>query len=112
MDRLFWGFSVVGLGLLAVFIGLVILIQKMNRLSKLTASGERNLPEPGAQAEPAETNTTAVEGISNEVLAAIAAAVAAVWNGKSSLVIRHVKRIHNAPAWNRAGREEQTYSRF
>jgi len=102
----------VELSLLVVFIGLIILILRINRLSTLTASNEGDQPEPGGQALPAEAKGTAEEGISNEVLVAITAAVAAVWKGKNGLVIRHVKRIHNAPAWNRAGREEQTYSRF
>ena len=54
----------------------------------------------------------APEGISADVIAAITAAIAAVWQGPSGFVVRHVKRVSNAPAWNRAGREEQTYSRF
>ena len=32
--------------------------------------------------------------------------------GEGKFVVRHIKRINNAPAWNRAGREEQIYSRF
>ena len=47
-----------------------------------------------------------------QVVAAITAAIAAVWQAPTGFVVRHVKRVSNAPAWNRAGREEQTYSRF
>ena len=46
------------------------------------------------------------------MIAAITAAIAAVWQAPTGFVVRHVKRVSNAPAWNRAGREEQTYSRF
>ena len=49
--------------------------------------------------------------VSLQVVAAISAALTMVMGGEK-FVVRHVKRIHNAPAWNRAGREEQTYSRF
>ena len=72
-----------------------------------------------AMSKPKETTISTIipqsnvpNGVSGEVLAAITAAVAAVWQSDSGFVVRHVKRIHNAPAWNRAGREEQTYSRF
>ena len=47
-----------------------------------------------------------------EVIAAITAAIAAVWESPNGFVVRHVKRISNAPAWKRAGRDEQTYSRY
>ena len=30
----------------------------------------------------------------------------------SGFVVRSIRRINNAPAWNRAGREEQVYSRM
>ena len=48
---------------------------------------------------------------SPEVVAAIAAALNVVM-GEGKFVVKHIRRIHNAPAWNRAGREEQIYSRF
>jgi len=51
------------------------------------------------------------EVVSADVVAAIAAAITVVMGGEK-FVVRHVKRVHNAPAWNRAGREEQIYSRF
>ena len=40
------------------------------------------------------------------------AAIAAVWESPNGFVVCHVKRISNAPAWKRAGRDEQTYSRY
>ena len=44
-------------------------------------------------------------------VAAIAAALNVIM-GEGKFVVKHIKRINNAPAWNRAGREEQVYSRF
>jgi hypothetical protein len=49
--------------------------------------------------------------VAPEVVAAIAAALNVVM-GEGKFIVRHVKRISNAPRWNRAGREEQIYSRF
>ena len=103
MEELLLGFSVIALGMLIVFVVLITLTRRINRLSKPAESDARKRPEPAWHA---------ADGISDEVLVVIAAAVAAVWKGENGLVIRHVKRIHNAPAWNRAGREEQAYSRF
>ena len=57
-------------------------------------------------------NFSAPGGVTPEVAAAITAAIASVWEGQNGFVVRHIRRIHNAPAWNRAGREEQIYNRF
>ena len=55
----------------------------------------------------------AVQTQTTEILiAAITAAIAAVWESPNGFVVRHVKRVSNAPAWKRAGRDEQTYSRY
>ncbi len=52
-------------------------------------------------------------------MAVITAAVAAMLSeekgapvDESGFVVRAVRRVSNAPAWNRAGREEQVYSRL
>ena len=48
-----------------------------------------------------------------QLIAVISAAVAAVTSEDGrSFVVRRVRRISNAPAWTKAGREEQIYSRF
>lgn len=126
MDRILFGLGVAALGMITVFVGLFILIAFISILSKCTAaaSKKKNDPQPG---EVKAVNGAEVPG---EVLAAITAAlamndqsapadvvaaIAAALNvimGEGNFVVRHVKRIHNAPAWNRAGREEQIYSRF
>lgn len=120
MENLIFGLGVMVIGLLVVFLGLIILIVFIKVLSFITdrTTGEKN-PEkakpiaPVVSAPPVAAPAPAVsEGVSAEVIAAITAAIAAVWQAPTGFVVRHVKRVNNAPAWNRAGREEQTYSRF
>ena len=114
MDKLLFGLNVALIGLLVVFAGLVILIGCI-KLIKLVG-GERT-PKAAktaateSVAEPA-VEIAAAEGVTPDVLAAITAAIAAVWEGDTGFVVRHVRRVHNAPAWNRAGREDQIYSRM
>lgn len=119
MDKLMFGLSVAAIGMVVVFVGLVILIFCIKAITKLAGAGSKK-PEKkkesvapvAAPAVPAVVPAAAPEGIPTDVIAAITAAIAAVWQGPSGFVVRHVKRVSNAPAWNRAGREEQTYSRF
>lgn len=120
MENLIFGLGVMVIGLLVVFLGLIILIVFIKVLSFITdrTTGEKK-PEKAKPAAPvvsappvADPAPAASEGVSAEVIAAITAAIAAVWQTPTGFVVRHVKRVSNAPAWNRAGREEQTYSRF
>ena len=127
MDRLFFGLGVSVLGIVTVFVGLIILIAFITILSKVTGSAaSKKKTDPNPVKEKAAANNE----IPGEVMAAITAALAAydetpspdvvaaiagalnVVMGDTKFVVRHVKRIYNAPAWNRAGREEQIYSRF
>ena len=60
---------------------------------------------------------TAEEEDKGELIAVIAAAVAAAMEASgeeepTGFVVRSIRRINNAPAWNLAGREEQVYSRM
>lgn len=111
------GLGVAVLGMLTVFAGLVILIAFISLLSKFTAKGNKkknNTPSgevKKVEEAPAAPAAAPVEGIPADVIAAITAALSVVM-GEGKFVVRHVKRISNAPAWNRAGREEQVYSRF
>ena len=126
MDKLFFGLGVAALGMITVFAGLVILIAFITILSKITAAAEgKKKTEPksgevkGSSDEvPADVMAAITAALaayddtpSPDVVAAIAAALNMVM-GEGKFVVRHVKRINNAPAWNRAGREEQIYSRF
>lgn len=116
MEKISFGLGVTGLGLLVVFAGLVILICFIKILTAATVATSRKKSAPKAQeSKPAAAPAAApvVEaGIPAEVVAAITAAIASVWEGEQGFVVRHVRRLNNAPVWNRAGREEQTYSRF
>ena len=123
MENLTFSFGVTLLGMITVFLGLVILIAFITALGKITSRAEKKktapVAAPAAAEKPAEpapaepvSQPQAEEGISPEVIAAITAAVAMVWQGETGFTVRHVKRIGNAPAWARAGREEQTYSRL
>lgn len=109
------GLSVAAIGMLVVFTGLVILIFCIKAITKLAGAGSKKPEKKKESVAPVAAPAVpaaAPEGISADVIAAITAAIAAVWQGPSGFVVRHVKRVSNAPAWNRAGREEQTYSRF
>jgi sodium pump decarboxylase gamma subunit len=128
MENIIFGLGVTALGMITVFAGLVILILFLKLLGALSGTGKKEKKKTPAKAEAAKTaNAQEVPGevlaaitaalamnneaASAEVVAAISAALTMVMGGEK-FVVRHVKRIHNAPAWNRAGREEQTYSRF
>ncbi len=118
MEQLLFGLSVTVIGMLVVFAGLVILIACIKGISVLAAKGRTKAPQAAAKAEAVKrveappAASPAAQGVPAEVLAAITAAIAAVWQGETGFVVRHVKRVHNAPAWNRAGRDDQIYSRF
>lgn len=111
--------GVAAMGLITVFAGLIILIVFIKLLSAFTSrmdskkknNGPVEKKEEPAPAMPAVPAPVVEEGIPADVIAAITAALAVVM-GEGRFVVRHVKRVHNAPAWNRAGREEQIYSRF
>ena len=126
MEKILFGLGVAALGLITVFAGLLILIIFIKILSSFTAGKSKKKTKPNANAVKSNANdqvpadvmaaiTAALAAYddtpSPEVVAAIAAALNVVM-GEGNFVVRHVKRISNAPRWNRAGREEQIYSRF
>ena len=121
MDRLLLGLSTTGVGMLVVFSGLVILIACIYIMTSITgrqreaAKKEMTLtPVPlpplrqkAVEAEEAEDDL--------QVIAAITAAIAAIWQdeGKDSgFVVRRVRRVQNSTARARAARDEQMYSHF
>lgn len=112
MQTLIFGLSVTLLGMVVVFVGLIILIVCVKGISLLSRTGEKKQKPVSIDAPALAAPAPTAEGISPDVIAAITAAVAAVWQGEQGFVVRHIKRVSNAPAWNRAGREEQTYSRY
>ena len=116
MNTLTFGLSVALIGMLVVFAGLVILIGCIKLIA--LASNRKQAARQGETAVAAHNASApagepiAAQGVPADVLAAITAAIAAVWQGETGFVVRRVRRVSNAPVWNRAGREEQTYSRL
>lgn len=123
LAKLQYGLSVALVGIGTVFVGLVILIVLIKVMEMVIhgATGSKKAPAPAAAA-PAPAPAPAVmeeepEQDDGELIAVIAAAVAMAMEAAgeentTGFVVRSIRRINNAPAWNRAGREEQVYSRM
>lgn len=120
MDMLIFGLSVTVVGMLIVFFGLVILIGLIKLITMMT-SGEKPRKEAAAPAPvpapaPVAVTPAAPEPVTpaqdDALIAVISAAIAAMMGEDKGFVVRRVRRVSNAPAWQKAGREEQVYSRF
>ena len=115
-----YGLSVALVGMSTVFVGLIILIGliKLMEMIMTGGKGKKKAEAPAPAAAPAPVAAEAVlETDDDEPIAvtapAAAAAVGPAGAGKpTGFVVRSIRRINNAPAWNRAGREEQVYSRM
>ena len=114
-----YGLSVALVGISTVFVGLIILIGLIKLMEIMTGGkGKKKAEAPAPAAAPAPVAEEAVEETDDdELIAVIAAAVAAAMEqageeNTTGFVVRSIRRINNAPAWNRAGREEQVYSRM
>ena len=116
MDNLLFGLGVTAVGMLVVFFGLIVLIgliKIMTMLSQSKKPKEMEVVAPAPVAAPAPVEAEAAAPAQDDVLiAVISAAVAAAMGEETGFVVRRVRRISNAPAWQRAGRDEQVYSRF
>ena len=130
MNPVAYGLIVAVIGIAVVFVMLTILIAFVWTLGKLiqklvnraeakkaaAAAAAAPAPAPAPVVnEPVVEEAPAVDDA--ELIAVIAAAVAAAMEAAgeesaSGFVVRSIRRINNAPAWNRAGREEQVYSRM
>lgn len=114
-----YGLSVALVGISTVFVGLIILIGLIKALEIVMRSvnGKKKseeVPDEVSDDLVVEEETVQEED-DGELIAVIAAAVAAVLEAEgeeTGFVVRSIRRINNAPAWNRAGREEQVYSRL
>ena len=110
-----YGLSVALVGMSTVFVGLIILIGliKLMEMIMTGGKGKKKAEAPAPAASPAPVAEEAVEETDDdELIAVIAAAVAAAMEqageeNTTGFVVRSIRRINNAPAWNRAGREEQ-----
>jgi sodium pump decarboxylase gamma subunit len=120
-----YGLQVTVIGMLVVFFGLIILVASIGVMDRILRAGKKKSAEakaPASAAAPAVAAPMAapvaapVKAASAPVAAVIAAAVAAVMAqegvGPGGYAVRAIRRTRSIPAWNRAGREEQIYSRF
>ena len=120
MDRLSLSLSTMGVGMLVVFCGLVILIACITVMTSITGRKKASkaaaaAPAPKAAPAPAPVVEPEPEADDGEIIAAITAAIAAVWQAEgkeSGFVVRRVRRAQNATARARAAREEQIFSHF
>lgn len=118
LNNLGFGLTVTLIGIATVFLGLTILIGLIKLMEVVTS----NLGKGGKKAKKAEQPSAApvaapvVEEVpvtdDSELIAVISAAVAMMMEDGSAFTVRRVRRVQNAPAWQKAGREEQVYSRF
>ena len=127
---LFYGLSVAFVGMATVFCALVILIGIIKGMEKFLpqiTSGDFSpknikLPTPKAAAKTdAPTIVIQTANVNDDaIVAAISAALMTVLEeevkenpakAKNTFVVRSIRRV-GTPAWNRAGREEQVYSRM
>lgn len=104
------------IGMIIVFFGLTVLIFLIKALVKLTENlGQKKTtvrkvtPAP-APAAPVATIPDEPEEDEDELIAVITAAIACMMEEGTAFTVRHVKRVSTAPAWQKAGREEQIYS--
>lgn len=121
-NKLGFGLTVTLIGIAIVFLGLTILIGLIKLMEKATANlgkGGKGGKKAKKQAEapaPAPVAAPVVEEVpvadDSELIAVISAAVAMMMEDGSAFTVRRVRRVQNAPAWQKAGREEQVYSRF
>ena len=118
MNALGYGGIVALIGMIIVFMGLTILIVILSIMGKVFQSIDKNKAEKAAAAAPAPAPAPApvVEAApvaeessvvdDAELIAVIAAAIAAYDNSGKNLVVRKVRRV---AGWKDAARSEQVY---
>lgn len=114
MGNTLFGLSDTFVGLLLAVIGVALLVLCVMAY-RLSGRQQRETLHAAPAEAPAVTlpeQSAPHDAIAPEVIAAITAAIAAVWQKDAGFVVRRIRRIHNAPAWNRAGRDDQIYSRL
>lgn len=123
-----YGLSVALVGMGTVFCGLIILIGIIKGMEKVLpqiTAGDFSLKNLKAAPKAAKTDAPSIviqtANVNDDaVVAAISAALMTIIDeevkqnpakAKSTFVVRSIRRV-GTPAWNRAGREEQVYSRL
>ena len=116
MNALGYGGIVAVIGMLIVFAGLTILIVILSLMGKVFQAADKKSAKP-AEAAPAPVAAAPApvapapvveEDVVDDaqLIAVIAAAIAAFDNSGKSLVVRKVRRVSG---WNMAARREQVY---
>lgn len=124
MNTVLYGLQVAAVGMLVVFAGLVLLIVCISIMQavirRVTGKGTQNV-NPKIASAPAPAQVQAPKTDDGELIAVITAAVAAMLADENGgiapeegkdFVVRQIRRAEGVSAWNRAGREEQVYSRL
>ena len=120
-----YGLSVTVIGMATVFVGLIILIGLIKGMEKvlpsITSGDFSALKKVAAKKTDAPSIVIQTANVNDDaVVAAISAALMTVIEeevkanpakAQSTFVVRSIRRM-GTPAWNRAGREEQVYSRL
>lgn len=114
MDILIYGISMMLIGMTVVFFGLALLIASIYLMAWIfkkienARKGKAEAPKaPVAPVVPAPVipETPEMEEVTDpQLIAVIAAAIAAFDDSGKSLVVRKVRRVNN---WNRTARQEQ-----
>ena len=124
-DILVYGLSVAVVGMATVFLGLIILIGMVKLLEKFVNGEIKSMVQSkiggGAPKKDAPAIVIETSNVGDDaVVAAISAAIMSIIEeevkqnpekAKNTFVVRSIRRM-GTPAWNRAGREEQVYSRM
>ena len=116
LETLGYGGIVAVIGMLIVFLGLIILIVCISVMGKIFQASQNKkaaaaaAPAPAPAAAPAPVVEPVVEEApaadDAQLIAVIAAALAAFDNGNKRLVVRKVRRVSG---WNEAARSENLY---
>ena len=117
INGLTYGLPVMLIGMCIVFLALIILITAIWLLGKIvggiSGAAEKKAAAKAAAAAPAPAPAPVVEEVveeeevfDEEIIAVIAAAIAAFDQTNAKLVVRSVRR---KGAWGKASREEQVY---
>ena len=121
MKLFLFGISMMGIGMAVVFFMLILLIccimimswvfnkikKAKEEKAKAKAAAVAPAPAPVAVPVPAVEPEPVMEEVNDtELIAVIAAAIAAFDNSGKSLVVRKVRRVSS---WNKASRQEQVY---
>lgn len=115
MDKLGFSFQVMILGMLTVFVGLILLIAIISIISRIieSASGRpRTVKSVAVPEEIVSDPSDEIEVVLEDdpqLIAVIAAALAAYQEAGKKLVVRSVRRVGSRSAWAEAGRREQLF---